>query len=127
LTRGLLSLSTVYLFSGCMIAPFMSNNIAMQMDTNSSKTKKQSHSSSGMMMRMDHSQKDMEHVSNHGEMPSHSKSYVIAQRYCTQCHEMKEAVLYSNEEWRPILKRMIGYMKKTGNLQPDVYDRTLLW
>jgi len=91
------------------------------------------HSSGGMKcgmkmggMKTDHSEKEMNHDGNAQEMPKHSKSYVIAQRYCTQCHDMREAEAYSPSQWKPILSRMMGYMKKADKLQPDAYEQVMI-
>jgi hypothetical protein len=56
----------------------------------------------------------------------HSKSYIITNRYCTQCHEMKEQNLHSAKEWEPILRRMIGYMQNQDKLQPDEYEKVMI-
>lgn len=120
------------LLNGCMIAPFMNNSTSMKMDTNTPETREKSHASGGMMMKcggmmkMDHSQKEMSHASGHEEMQSHSKSYLITERYCTQCHEMREKDLYSKEEWKPIIARMKVYMEKTDKLQPDEYETIMI-
>jgi len=55
-----------------------------------------------------------------------SKSEVITQKYCTQCHGFREKGLYSPDEWRPVLARMVSYMKKTGNNVPDAYESTMI-
>ena len=107
-----------FVLSGCMM-----------MSMGSGKT----HSSGGMKcgmkmsgMQRDHSTKEMEHDANAQEMPKHSKSYVIAQRYCTQCHDMREASAYSATQWKPILARMMAYMKKADKLQPDAYEQVMI-
>ena len=56
----------------------------------------------------------------------HSKSYVIANRYCTQCHNMKDKNLHSTNEWKPTLRRMISYMQNQGKLQPDEYEKVMI-
>ena len=123
--RYLLSTGVALLLSGCMIAPFINNHSEGRMDTNTSESKGKPYSG-GSMIKMNHSTKSKEHTEEHEEILSYSKSYVITERYCTQCHEMKEASLYSKEEWKPVLTRMIGYMKKTGNLQSDAYETVMM-
>ncbi|MCF6309225.1 MAG: hypothetical protein L3J19_01940 [Sulfurimonas sp.] len=56
----------------------------------------------------------------------HSKPYIIANRYCTQCHGMKDKNLHSANEWKPTLRRMIGYMQNQGKLQPDEYEKVMI-
>jgi len=112
------SLLCVTLLSGCMMMSMGSGK---------------SHSSGGMKcgmkmggMKTDHSAKEMDHEMNGQEMPTHSKSYVITERYCTQCHDMREAEAYSPSQWKPILSRMMGYMKKADKLQPDTYEQVMI-
>ena len=54
------------------------------------------------------------------------KSYVIAKRYCTQCHIMRESDEFSKSKWKPILKRMMGYMQNQAKLQPDEYETIMI-
>lgn len=115
-----------------MIAPFMNNKTSLTKETNTSKLMGMSHSNAetmkcgGMMMNINHSKKDMSHTADNEEMGIHSKSYVIAEHYCTQCHEMRGRDLYSKEEWRPIIARMKVYMKKFDKLQPDEYETIMI-
>lgn len=92
------------------------------------------HSSGGMgMMSMMPMMGMMNMAStNNSSKPSttkeeeHSKSYVIANRYCTQCHDMKDKNLYSANEWKPTLRRMLSYMQNQDKLQPDEYEKVMI-
>jgi len=55
-----------------------------------------------------------------------SKSYVIAKRYCAQCHEMKSKDLHSTKQWKPTLKRMMDYIDKQAKLKPNAYEKIMI-
>jgi len=57
---------------------------------------------------------------------SKEKDYIITQKYCTQCHGFRDKSMYTANEWRPILARMMSYMKKTGNNVPDDYEAIMI-
>ena len=59
------------------------------------------------------------------ENPS-SKSYVIAVRYCTQCHEMKKKALHTPKDWDKTIERMLIHMKQQKKLQPDEYELIMI-
>ena len=119
--RIIFSVLLSLLLSGCMMMHMMGST-------------DEEHSSSsmmkcGMMGKMDHSDKEMKHDSSDMQMEKQDttqKEYVITKKYCTQCHGFREKSLYSTNEWRPILARMMGYMKKTGNSVPNDDEATLI-
>ena len=96
----------------------------------SSKDKKEGSSGGSMKcgsdMKMDGKSKDMKHSEDMSSDSGNTKSYVIAQRYCTQCHDFREASSYSKEEWGPILSRMLGYMQDAGRSVPDNYESVMI-
>ncbi len=122
-TGTVIMLSLVSILSGCMMMGGMGGSD----DKYSSGMMK-----CGMMMGgMKHDSKEMKHDSNMSSSAamkcgsgikmdkndhsmkagsSKEKDYIITQRYCTQCHGFREKSLYSPNEWRPILARMMGYM-----------------
>ena len=55
-----------------------------------------------------------------------SKSFIIAKRYCTQCHGMKSKNSLSTREWKTTLKRMLNYMKNQNKMIPDEYEMTMI-
>lgn len=134
-----IGLSLVTLLSGCMMMGGMGGSD----DNHSSGMMK-----CGMMMGgMKHNSKEMKqdsNMSNGGAMKcgsgmkmdkndhvmkgsaSKEKDYIISQRYCTQCHGFRDKSMYTTDEWRPILARMMGYMKKTGNNVPDDYESIMI-
>ena len=59
-------------------------------------------------------------------MSENSKSYIIAKRYCSQCHEMKNKELHSSEEWKPTLRRMMNYIDNQAKLKPDDYEKVMI-
>ena len=80
----------------------------------------------GMMSEMNMSSTSNSSNSNNKTEEEHSKSYIIANKYCTQCHNMKNKNLHSANEWKPTLRRMIGYMQNQGKLQPDEYEKIMI-
>jgi len=80
----------------------------------------------GGMMSMDHSNNGMDDTSVEHNDASRSKSYVITQRYCTQCHELKPPSLHTPSQWQETIGRMQGYMKDQDRLQPDVYELIMI-
>lgn len=80
----------------------------------------------GMMSEMNMSSTSNSSNSNNKTKDGGSKSYIIANKYCTQCHGMKDKNLHSANEWKPTLRRMIGYMQNQGKLQPDEYEKVMI-
>jgi len=140
LVTAIVSLSLATLLSGCMMMAMGSGS-----DDGGGGMMK-----CGMMMGgMKHDSKDMKHDSkdmesdggamkcgsdmkmdknDHAEKGSASqeKDYIITQKYCTQCHGFRDKSLHSANDWKPILARMMSYMKRTGNSVPDTYEATMI-
>ena len=100
---------------GMMMGSMKHNSKEMKHDPNTSSAMK-----CGSGMKMDKNDLSMKKGS------SRDKDYIISQRYCTQCHGFRDKNLYSANEWRPILARMMAYMKKTGNNIPDDYESIMI-
>ena len=60
------------------------------------------------------------------DMSGDSKSYIIAKRYCSQCHEMKKKDIHSSTDWKPIIGRMMGYLQNKAKLKPDAYEKVMI-
>jgi len=82
----------------------------------------------GIMSMMNMNSKKNQHDANstHIKGQEDSKAYIIANKYCTQCHNMKNKNLHTANEWKPILKRMIAYIHNQGKLKPDEYEKVMI-
>jgi len=116
------------LSAGCMMGGGDMSDMDMnKKDSDSTQTRKAPQAKVGMSkcgddMKMDKNTKLIPDVSTEPK----SKSYIIASRYCTQCHNMREVNEFNKDEWRPIVNRMISYMQKTDKTLPDSYEKLMI-
>jgi len=126
--KYILQISLLFLLNGCIMLPGMM--IGSIMGMNEDKDKK-SHSSSSMMkcggmMKMNHKSNKVASSNNKNGRTTHSKDYIIAKRYCSQCHDMPAIDIHNKEEWRPTFSKMIACMQDQNKLKPDEYETVMI-
>ncbi len=106
--------------SGCMMKRMMSNfNSQMGMMSGGSHV--------GMDMNDGNtSESSKGQITTNSSSDDSDKSYIFAKRYCTQCHVLHTPDEFSKDEWKPIVRRMLGYIKNQARLKPDAYESAMI-